>query len=303
VSQLSRAYQRLKPNFRLSRTQLGLVSAGFLLALAWWGFGLWLAENDAPIHVWGDQAWVFLNRPYDILNPYDTLGFVNMPWAKLFLLPLAPLPFSVGVLAQLVIYFVVLALVFDRFSRPNMTTFWKVIGLLSALLSPLALDTAVELNIDWIVAIGLLVPPAYSAPFLLVKPQNAIGYLASFDWRTLVRWILIALITLCLSFVIWGGWIVDWYTSWDFRPVAYLVNVAPSTIIGRIPAYVIGAILLFIAMRRKDAVAGVWGGMFFLPYIASYSVLIPYTLLASRFPRITLLLTVSLWIVVILIIG
>lgn len=301
MSLLKRLFEHVNINIDWSSvfnpTRLQLAGLGCVLAVIWWGVALWLSQNNAPIDVWGDQAWVFLKSPTDILNPYKTVGFINMPWAKLMLLPVAILPFSVAVLAQLVIFFVILAVLIDIFSRPDTSKLWKVVGLGSALLSPLALDNAVELNIDWIVALGLLVPPAYSAPFLLVKPQNAIGYLASFDRRTLTRWITVALITLLISFIIWGGWPLDWYESFSFRPFAYLVNMAPMIFIGRIPAFIIGAILLLIAVWRKNAVAGIWGGMFFVPFIASYSMLIPYTLLAAIFPRVTLLLTVCLWMV------
>lgn len=280
-----------------TRTRLQLAGVALILAVFWWGVALWLSQNNAPIDVWGDQAWVFLKYPTDILQPYKMVGFINMPWAKLILFPVAILPLSVAVLAQMLIFFVVLAVLIDIFARPNTATRWKMVALGSALLSPLAMDNAVELNIDWIVALGLLVPPAYSAPFLLVKPQNAIGYLASFDRRTLTRWITVMLITFLLSFVIWGAWPLDWYASWSFRPYASLVNMAPMIFIGRVPSFFVGAILLGIAFWRKNAVAGIWGGMFFVPFIASYSMLIPYTLLAATFPRVTLLLTVSLWVV------
>ncbi|PJF20283.1 MAG: hypothetical protein CUN56_16950, partial [Phototrophicales bacterium] len=80
-----------------TRTRLQLAGFALILAVCWWGVALWLLQNDAPIDVWGDQAWVFLKYPTAILEPYKMVGFINMPWAKLFLLPVAILPLSIAV--------------------------------------------------------------------------------------------------------------------------------------------------------------------------------------------------------------
>jgi hypothetical protein len=131
------------------------------------------------------------------------------------------------------------------------------------------------------VVCALLVPPAYSAPLLLAKPQNAIGYVLGFKWHELVRWVLVVLLLLVASFIIWGDWLSAWMQSNELSPVAVLVNVAPQSIIGTLPALIIGIIFVIYAWRKHDGVLGIFAGIFFVPYIASYSMLLPFVLFVA----------------------
>ena len=300
--QLSLPTDLKRDTFTLTRTQKQLGVIAFVFALFWWGVGLWLRQTDLPFYIWGDQGWIFLKRTADVFHPYKTAGFFNVPWARVILLPFMTLPFDWGVFAQMAIYFIGLSAVVDKFSNEHASLFRKRITLLIALASPFALDTAIELNIDWMVVIGLLVPPAYSGPFLLIKPQAVIGYIASFAWMTLVRWIIVVLVVVLISLLIWGAWFMDLIASAQFYPLGVAVNVAPMSIISPILSILIGSILLVIAFWRKSPTAGIWGGIFFMPYVASYSILLPFTLLVIRFPRVMAIFTVALWIAVAIVI-
>ena len=50
-----------------------------------------------------------------------------------------------------------------------------------------------ELNIDYLVAVGILIPVAYCGPFLLVKVQVGAGYFLGMKWSELVRSVLVLL--------------------------------------------------------------------------------------------------------------
>ena len=282
--------------FSLSSTQkqLGLIAIG--LAVCWWLVGLWLLQTETTFQIWGDQRYIFLRDSADALHPYNNVGFFNMPWTRIFLVPFTIPRFELGVFGQILLYFVLLSAVVHRFSDSSVSSTRQRITLLIALCSPFAFDTAIEVNIDWIVVLGLLVPPAYSAPFILTKPQVALGYVASFKWATIVRWTIVFLIVFLLSFLIWGAWPIDLYARSQEYPIGVAVNVSPMNIIGLVPSLLIAITLLLVAFVRKDAVVGIWGGIFLMPYIASYSILLPFTLLAIRFPRAMGVFTLALWI-------
>lgn len=283
-----------------------------LLALAaavlWWCFAVWLTLNTVPGTVWEDQRWTFLN--VNLRQPYQTPGFVNPPWTVLFLLPLQPFSLGGGVMLQLIIFFVCLVGLIHRFG--GKTPFWTMLIVVT---SPLALDNAIELNIDWLVCLGLLVPPAYSAPLLLVKPQLALGYLLSFKWEDLIRWLMVLLITITLSLMIWGNWLPAWVRNIT-TILRLAVNMAPMSWAGTIPALVLCGLLMILAFRHAyqmqrqqdapqptekhrlhppDALLSILAGMCLVPYLATYSALLPLTLIAIRYPRLALVISLALW--------
>lgn len=269
------------------------LAAGF--AIFWWVIGdiLYHIPNEAlGIYIWGDQVWTFTKANTFLLTPYEIVGFVNPPWVVVLLAPIASLPLRWAVLAQLLIYFIALSGVVYRFGGGRLE-----ISLILA--SPFALDNALEPNIDWLVVVGLLVPRAYSAPFLLAKPQNALGYLLSFSWRDFVRWVLVVLGLLLASFVVWGDWLTAWLRSIDLYPVAQGVNIAPTSVLGWLPSSLIGLVLAWWSFKRRDALLSILAGIFFMPYVATYSFLLHFALILTRWQRMGRVLWVAFWIAVI----
>ncbi|NDJ61950.1 MAG: hypothetical protein GYB67_12540 [Chloroflexi bacterium] len=279
------------------------VALGLLIGLGWWIVGLVLRATQ-DFFVWGDQLWTFTLADVGFLTPYDLPGFVNTPWTLIPLLPLSYLPFELAVLAQMLIYYGALAAIIVKFGRPSRAAKrrWLPHPVVIVLASPLALDAALNLNIDWIVCLGLLVPPLWSGPFLLAKPQLATGYILSFSRRDLVRWLIVVLITGIISLLIWGPWPLDLLESFQRYEVAWGINMAPMALLPApigVPVSIgIGVLLAVFAVRRRDALLGVLAGLFFVPYVASYSLLLPFALITARLPRVGLLVTVSLWLIV-----
>jgi hypothetical protein len=156
------------------------------------------------------------------------------------------------------------------------------------------------LNIDWLACLGLLVPAAWSGPFLLIKPQVALGVWISFKRRDLVRAIIVSLLTLLASLVIWGDWITR-LPGYASSQLHWGSNMAPLALL---PAPVavpislgVGIALVWIAFRRRDPVLSILAWLFFVPYIKFYSLLLPLALLAVRWPRLALLISAVMWIV------
>lgn len=276
------------------RQQLVLVAIGF--ALAWWLIGLML-YRDPSIHgdllyIWGDQKWTFMKADRYLFEPYMIPGFLNPPWVIFILAPFASIPFIWGVLAQMILYYVGLALVIAKYGGGMRT-------LILLALSPLALNTMIEINVDWMVVWALLLPPAYCGPLLLAKPQDAIGYLLSFKWHELVRWVLVMLLVGLATLLIWGDWPLAWMDSTGIY-LGVLPNMAPQGFLGRIPALIIGVGFSLYAWRKRDPVLGIFAGMFFAPYLASYSIFLHYSLFLARWQKAGVILWIASWVSVII---
>jgi hypothetical protein len=273
----------------------------FLLAIVagvlWWGFALSVKQSGIMMLIWDDQRATFTTGY--LLRPYDAPGFINPPWAMLLLVPFSLLHFETAVLLQMTLYFVILTGIIFKFGGKKRL----LLAVIVVLFSPLALNTALEINIDWMIALGLLVPPAWSAPLLLIKPQSATGYIAGFSRRDLMRCLILALLTLLLSFIIWGNWIPLLLHNIEVYSISPLVNLAPMAILraflspalGTIVSLLMGAALLWQAFRRHDPVLGLFGGLFCVPYLAGYSLMLPFTLIAARYPRIAAVINMALW--------
>lgn len=262
-------------------------------AALWWLFALALRHLNAPLLIWDDQQTTFTRaNPY---NPYSVPGFINPPWVSLLLLPTSLMRAAHGlelaVLAQWLIYAMGLAVLAWRERYP-------VAGLVIVMTSPLALDSALELNIEWVVVLGLVLLPRWpmlSPLFLLSKPQVALGSLLGQSRTVLVRWLLGAALLGVASVLLWSDWWVAWQASSQQKLVAWAVNAAPAAVLGTLPAAALGLALAALAARRRDELIGLLAGLCFVPYVAFYSLMIPLTMLAARWPRWGLLISLTVW--------
>jgi len=301
-------------------TRMILVAVG--LAVAWWAFAYYLYLNDSPFKIWVDQEFLFLRTNqffYTIYSP--GMGYFNAPWSMLILAPFNVIPVPLAILLQMIILFVTIALIIYKFSWLELTfektrnpllsqqagrarphSMW--LTLLLVLTSPIALDNAVELNLEWIAIIGLIVPVRYSLIFLTVKPTIAFGYVFSFRWRQLFQAGVAVLIVLLISFLIWDFWIPDYIESaQQVPPQSYNVTVAPVHHFGWVPSVAIGIALAAYAFLKRDGLLGVLAGFFFVPYIAGYSILVHCTLLTVRWRWVGVAFYIATWAIVGLIIA
>lgn len=281
--------------FVISPQLLWMCAIAVVMSLFWWQVALALRGNEQFL-VWDDQKVTFLRGLSYIDSPYTIPGFVNPPWTLIILAPLNVIGFDIAILLQIIMYFVLLALLLRKFGG----------GVLAAIVvftSPLAPDAVINLNIDWIVIVGLLIPQAWSAPLLLAKPQNALGYIMSFKRQIFAWWIIGALITTLISLLVWGWWVPDWLTQLEVSPVTWTINLAPRALMGDTPAQIAGFLLAIYAFRRRDPVLGIFSGLFFVPYIASYSMLMPFALLATRSRIAAVTGSVSTWAVVLVVVN
>lgn len=155
------AVTRTKP-FKYAVLAIGML----LIALAWLAFCQtipWYNKTD----------WLPIRQGVlDILrgqNPYTgSINFFNPPWVALLLLPLAILPQNIGAQLNTLAGLFVFAFVAYRLKSKPITT-------IAFLLSPPVIVSLAFSNIDWIPALGLVLPPPVGLFFIMTKPQLGIG--------------------------------------------------------------------------------------------------------------------------------
>lgn len=261
------------------------------LAIAWWLVAL-AFQARTGVHVWADQRATFTRALHHLADPY-ALVWPYPPWAAALLAPFGLPPPDLSILLQFGLYFAVLTAVIFKFGG-------GLRAVLLALTSAIAFDTALEINIEWLPCLGLLLPPMWSGPLLLVKPQVAFGYVFSFRWPALWRAALVLLAVVAVSLLLWPGWpgrmladvqantLGDWGTR---------INIAPSRLLPAPLAWGLGLLLAWLAFRRQDPILGVLAGLCFVPYATLYGLLPAFALFAVRWPLPALVFSLALWVV------
>jgi len=177
-------------------------------------------ENFRPIDwkVYNDAMAQLIRgaTPYTIPGAYQ---FYNPPWILLVILPFTFLPYPYNLALFMTIGFVVYLWVYSRFnSNLVATTFY--------LLSAPVVWGLIGGQIDWIILIGLLLPPQYGLFLVLAKPQ--VGCLIAVIWlidaykeRRVVRTFAPVLVAFGLSFLIYGLWPLNWIGLVEAEPMIW----------------------------------------------------------------------------------
>ncbi len=288
------AFQRMifsLPTIRVRRQMIAaLVLSQLFAVVGWVAAGTLFYKTNVP--AWADQHTTFLASTNQWLSPYAVFGFIVVPWTVIPLLPLHFFSLYAATLIQTCLYFALLTLMIFKFGGGLTTT-------LLVLTSFVALDAVIELNVDWLVCLGLVVPPALSGPFLLIKPQDALGIWLTFTRKALVQAVIVSLLVFLVSLLIWRLWpltLVEAVQGLGTH-VQHLPNVAPAIYLPYPISIGIGLFLAWRAFKRRDPVFAILAWLFFVPYIAFYSLLIHFTALSVRFPRFALLISAVMWII------
>lgn len=162
--------QSISARMRLAFTWAGLrkpalVAALFLLLVA----ALTLSYQFIPMH----SHWATIYRPVTLeflagRTPYSNSSFFNPVWALLPLIPAALLPEALGHALIGAVSLVSFALVAYRVSGKA----WLAAAFL---LAPPVFYHAYQINLDFLVALGFLMPPQIGLFFIVIKPQIGVG--------------------------------------------------------------------------------------------------------------------------------
>jgi hypothetical protein len=191
-------------NITLDRTRAEGVFLGLVALVA---AGVVLAAAYLPPAIDWEQVYVPASRA--VLagrSPYTVAGFMNPPWALLPLLPFGADPVA-GRAGLFVLSLTVYALVAIRLEAAPVA-----LGLF--LVSPTVLHTLLNGNLEWLVLLGILLPPRWGLVLMVIKPQVGAGvavWWAAEAWRAggwhgviiLVSPVGVALAT---SLVLFGLW-------------------------------------------------------------------------------------------------
>jgi hypothetical protein len=222
-------------------------------------------------------------------NPYtrtDEFGFFNPPWALLPIVPFAVLPGRLGAAGVSVLGMFAFIFIAIRLKASPVQT-------VAIMLSAPVMACLYDVNIDWMVALGLIMPAQFGLFFVLVKPQAGLGIAVFWLFQALyrggikeaIRTFAPVTAAFLISFLLYG-----------FYP-AHAVHVAWKWNLSLWPyAIPVGLILLFTAVRSRKINNAVVSSIFLAPYVSIQSYSIPlFGLLSKKYAVV--LYSVGTWVV------
>lgn len=218
-------------------------------------------------------------------SPYNLSGFYNPPWVLLPLIPLALFPEKVGVVVISLIYLSTFVFVSRKLGARPLTTF-LLMTTPNFLLYGLSFA-----NIDWMVVLGLIMPPQIGLFFVLAKPQIGLGIAFFWIFETYQKGKLKAVIkayspvtiALILSFLVYG--------LWPLKPQQWAANSSlwPASI-------PIGLTLITVAIQNRRKGPAILSSPFLSPYVGIQSW--PVAMLGLLPNQLaTILATIGIWVV------
>ena len=221
-------------------------------------------------------------------SPFDIDRFSNAPWALLPMLPLLLVPENVGRAISALCALVTFAYVAHRFGG-------KPVAIVFFLLSPPVIQSMLDGNLDWLAAIGFVLPPQIGLFFVLMKPQ--IGIAVVVFWliqslrrngiREAIRVFAPISLTLIASFVIFGLWPLGFSRAFSWGGNASLWPMS-------IP---VGLALSVSSIRRRRIEYAIAASPCLSPYVLLHSWYGPLLAIVSLTPEIAAAV-IGMWILV-----
>jgi len=218
-------------------------------------------------------------------NPYVDNGFLNPPWALLPLIPVALLPQNLGAAVMFTLGFFAYGYIAYRMGL----TWWAILLFLFNSMTIACLTTG---SIDWLVMLGLFLPPQIGLFFLVLKPQLTVGVLLFLlveawrkgGWRKVLRDFAPVTLVMLLSFTPWGFWPLEVYadTTENISNASLFPMLIP-----------VGLIWLFQALRTRDIKPAIMSSVFLTPYITYHGYAVAFLGLDSL---LVVIATLSVWV-------
>ena len=199
-------------------------------------------------------------------NPYTVPGFFGPPWLLIPFIPLSLFPEQIGLWTVGIFNLSAFGFVAWKFGARLRT-------LALLLVTPQVLWGSHMGNVDWIVSLGLVLPPQVGLFFVLVKPQ--IGWIIAVYWllvtwqkhgfSRVIRTFLPVCLCIALSLLAFGLWpLKSGDTIGKFWNLAWWPYAIP-----------VGLVLLVKAVRNHKFGYAITATPFLTPYLATYSFPLP----------------------------
>ncbi len=208
-----------------------------------------------------ENHWFGIFRPatlrlISLKNPYDIKSFFNPPWGLIPLIPFSLLPVKLGRVLYAAISMFGLGYAAWRMGARK----WIWIAFM---LMPLTIFNGLNVNLDWMVAIGFLLPPRWGLFLILLKPQLGIGL--AFYWfiqafrsggiKNVATTFGPVGLAFALSFILYGNY---------FAKASFMVGSERILWYTSIP---VATVLLALSLRTKTPGYAIAAGPFLAPYI------------------------------------
>jgi hypothetical protein len=239
--------------------------------------------------------WITTFRPATLTllsgeSPYGRFYLVHAPWTLVLLAPLAVLPEAVGRVMLVFCGLTSYAFIAHRLNA-------KPVAIVFLLLSPLVLHMLLNGNVDWLAALGFILPPQFGLFFISIKPQIGIA-VAPFwlveawrqgGWKLVVKTFAPFSIVLLVSFAIFGFW-PSYSFSYGVTDVWFNASLWPMSI-------PIGLALLVASIRKRRIEYAMAASPCLSPYALFYSWTGALLAIVSSTPE-TIAAVIGLWILV-----
>lgn len=234
-----------------------------ILIISFVGVALSVSQYLYP----GGIDWINTYRPatlsvLSLRSPYAIEIFHSPPWAVLPLIPLAVLPERIGFGFNFCIGMISTGYVAYRLGAKPLT-------IAAILLSYPVLFSNIYGNIDWLVYLGLILPPRWGLFFVLIKPQAGIGLAIYWlvecyregGFRNIASHFAPVIGATLISFVLFGWW-----------PAAGFTEIGKSFDASLWPqSFPIGLVILASAIRTRRPGLALASSPFLSPYVTPSS--------------------------------
>lgn len=217
-------------------------------------FGLYESFGGDWKEYFGPTTQTFLR----LQNPYG-VGVSNPPWVFLILAPAALLPIPIGTSVMFAVGFFGYAFAAYKFGAKP----WQVV--LFMLTPSVLLNTFLD-NIDWLVALGFIMPAQWGLFFVLLKPQLGIAVAIFWaveayrtaGWRNVLRVFAPVTVAFVISYLIYGPF---WNSANQLIAATWNTSLWPSGI-------AIGLGLLASAIRTRSLGNAISASPFLAVYLS-----------------------------------
>jgi hypothetical protein len=230
------------------------------------------------------QAFIHGQNPYLVGE-----GFCKVYepfWTYIFLVPFAVLPFWTGRILLFIVSLVSFAFTAIKMGASR-------VQLILFLTSAAVIGGLYEGNVDWLVTMGIWMPPQIGLFFVMMKPQ--IGcciaiywlYMAwkQDRWQQMIRTFAPVTVAYLISFLFYGFWPLQ---LWDMPHNPVNGGIFPWTV-------PMGLVILYFSLKGQDKRLSAFSSPLVSPYVTTYNFSISLLSLFNR-PFLFVATWIALWI-------